>query len=792
MKRVLLTSLLGISSLAYGAMPQAALPPDSEYVVLDENGHFVLNGERQRFWAAIGKISIWPHFQPGDSEEVRRQKVENSRRGTDALLQRAQDLGFNAFRLWTAVAGSENYEIGDGSDADVVDYFLTQARQRGFRIWISSMNRIGDITPDDVDIIDDPATADEWRKAIAEFPNGRISLRGSIAKYWDPRIEAKKIERMKAVATHLNKHNGLRWSDDPVFSVWEISNEEWWMRKMVGGQWQREPQWLRNQLLARWNTWLQEKYGSDEKLKAAWEGLLPGESLAQGSVLFAPMAGITQTTVSINDANIHALEAVQALKQEYSREDFARQRGADVLEFLVGLQVAHKRRVEEQVKTWGRSTALSPVLYDTGIGYEIQSQYMHQNADAVSHNAYVNGFGPAFVEPDLSKFTKPREKKYEQLSAERLAANDGHWVNWLRKPPGIAQGVPWLEHNRVEGKPFLVYETQIQQPAKYRADFPLRLAALASIQDWDWICWHYWAPPDDIAQVERPFDRAMDITTGTHPQGYHYTFDEVQTAMMRAAGHLWRSGGFKPAPNPTKFIYGRKSLFDPESMVYAGSYGETGLDMLQTTYEYGVRIFIDPTRDDDEVIGPVVRFEDRNTHNPYRPTNQILFDWKKGYLSKDAPTGVAWTGMLAHYGEQVTFNHGVTLRNVVINNPEGIFQPVREDEKYIAFSLYATDGQPLENAKSASLSLVSTSFNTGFRLGDTVVNPYRPPQGTVGGRFPVLVARVGATIEAPALDGMSYTLRDWHMKEIGRGRVENGVFTLSSEQPVFVVEFERP
>ncbi|NJM17124.1 MAG: hypothetical protein HC896_18625 [Bacteroidales bacterium] len=29
---------------------------------------------------------------------------------------------------------------------------------------------------------------------------------------------------MTAIATHRNHHTGLRWCDDPVFAVWELSN----------------------------------------------------------------------------------------------------------------------------------------------------------------------------------------------------------------------------------------------------------------------------------------------------------------------------------------------------------------------------------------------------------------------------------------------------------------------------------------------------------------------------------------------------------------------------------------
>jgi pimeloyl-ACP methyl ester carboxylesterase len=499
------------------------------------------------------------------------------------------------------------------------------------------------------------------------------------------------------------------------------------------------------------------------------------------------MADATDASAAINDSGEQAAAALTRLRQQYQRKDFPAARGSDVLEFLVSVQLSHKQREAAAIKPLGKGTRLSPMILDTGIGYEIQSQYLHQHGDAVAHDAYVNGWGPP-LEQELQNVGGDTEQQrlVAMLHAERLSANSGPWVNWLLKPPGIHQGVPWLEHNREEGKPFLCYETQIQQPGKYRADFPLRLAALASIQDWSWICWHYFQAPDGVGEEDRPFDRAMDVTTGSHPQGYHYTFDQVQAAMMRAAGLIFREREVAPVTTPTTFIYGRKSLYDPASMDYAGSYGMTGLDMVYTAYQYGLRIKIDPTREQDEVIGPVVSIQDRSTHNPYTPTGQITFDWKKGYLMMDAPAAVAWTGLLANYGDQVRFNSGVVLRNVTLENPQGIYDPVREDERYIAFALDSMDGKPLLECQRASLSLVSTSFNSGFSLA-----PNGDPEGGESGHLPVLKVAVGATVDCPALDGCRYTFRDWHMNPIGSGVVRNGQLDVPADADIFVVELER-
>ncbi len=777
------------SGLAFGLEPKpepldpATIPADA-YVTV-QNGQLWSGGERQRFWAVIGQLYGRAGVGANDAPEEVSEKVKIARASTELLLDRFEDLGFNSMRLWTGFPQADSTFVpGDGSAADDVNYFIARAGQRGFRIWMAGLNQVGEARPEDVDIIDDPDTAEAWRLAIEEA-GGAMRIRNHPARAWDPRIQALAVERMRNVANHYNPYTGLRWADDPTFVVWELSNEEWWIRRMLTGSWQSIPAFFRNQLIEGWNHFLLDEYGDDEALAAAWDGLLPGESLANGTVLFAPMDRPSPAQISINDASAHAAAALTALEQEYTREDFSEQRGRDVLRFLTEMLIEHKQREMAAIKPLGRSTRKSPMVLDTGIGYRIQIQYMLQHGEAIAHDAYINGTGRDRWD-NVDQAEDELARMLAELEARAVEPNEGRWINWLLKPPGIAHGVPWLEHNRAPGMPYLVYETQIQQPAKYRADFPLRLAALALIQDWDFVCWHYFGDGSlhRAALDERPFDKPMDITTGGHPQGYHYTYDEVQSSMMRAAGHMYRQSLLAPPAQPTVFMFGRDSLYDPDTMPYGRSYGKRGLGMLPTTYEHGMRLWIDPNLREDVVIGPEVTFEQRKTHNPYRPTDQIEFDWEKGIITFDAPAAVSFAGLMNNVGDRIEFANGVTLSQVEIHNPEGIFEPITEDYKYIAFAVHSLDGQPLDQAERISLSLVSTSFNTNFRLGGD-------GQPSVRGELPVLHARVAGTVAAPALDGMRYTMYDWHMEPIDEGTVENGELRIPNDLPIFVVELER-
>ncbi|MBC8039736.1 MAG: hypothetical protein H7Y06_04270, partial [Opitutaceae bacterium] len=368
------------------------------------------------------------------------------------------------------------------------------------------------------------------------------------------------------------------------------------------------------------------------------------------------------------------------------------------------------------------------------------------------------------------------------------------WYSYLDEAPRMAHDVPWAEIGRVPGKPFFLYETQAMNPSKYRAEFPYRLLALGAIQDWDIINWHC-LPRPVLAEEERPYDKAMELAHGGfQAEGFHFRFDEVQSAAMRTAAHMFRTGAYKPVEKPTTVTFGTRSLYDPANMDYGKSFGDFGERITPTTYRYGLYMKVDPTRTDDLIEGPSV-LPRLNEANPIRPTNEIAFDWQRSHLVMDAPSAVSYTGFYAQHGGPVRFANGITLDNVSVANPEGMVYPVGENEKFIAFGAVAQDGLPLDKSRHVLVSLVSTSFNTGYQINeDNVASAKKTDdiyRGMVTGKAPVLVARVGATLTAPQFTGMKYRLLDWHMKPIGEGVVKDGLLPISATAPIFNIELTR-
>lgn len=755
--------LAGIVSSVGAAEPTGELPPDSAYCVV-KDGHLTINGERVRFWGAIGSFPGKKDVRNGDTYFRQREAV-----------RRIAKVGFNMFRIWH-LSYDDKYVKGDGSATDISDFFMAECGKAGIKIWAAGFGG-GRVFEDEIDqsagIIDDPATAPEWQAAMRSMAKEHWSSKtrkqvGLLipAVAWDPRMEALAIAQMKQKALHVNQHNGLRHADDPTIVVWELTNEQWWMRNMVSGKWKDMPEFFRRSLLIKWHEFLKAKYGTQEKLTAGWGFLLPGENLAQGTILLAPMAK-PMKAIELNDTNPQAKAAFETVTDQYSRDDFTRQRGADVLEFLNSLILSHKQRFAAQVKTWGKSCKLSPLIYDTGIGESVASQWLHQHADAVSHAAYMEGL-------QLEKLD-PRHKRYPFYSGLDLA-------------PQLCNDVPWLENNSIEGKPYICYETQYGSPSKYRAEWPSRLIALGSVQDWDAACFHYFTFNNYDLDAQTPFSGIELAKPGPGAFQYDYTSDELEQSQMRVAGAIFRNRLLEPAPKPTVFTYGKPALYDPASMDYAGSYGKVGQDMITTVYRYGMRMKIDPNQKEFvKIDGPVVRFNGYERPNPIRPNDQIEFDYQKGHIRFDAPGVAGYTGFFGQYGvDTLTFANGVTLSDITHNAPEGTAYPPKADERFICFALASEDGKPLDQCSKAVLSLVASSFNTGFKIDEAnrkVVS---------FGKAPVLVTRVGATLTAKQLAGMKYQMIDFDEKVLAEGTVgADGKLVIPNDKPVFLVELGR-
>ncbi len=768
--RLVLPLLVSVSAVtASSGLAAPPLPPDRDYVTVSPEGRLMRHGQRVRFWGAIGSLPPPRKTIHGDPYFLARETV-----------RRLKVLGFNMVRDWAMQRETDPAaKKGDLSATDDHDFFLAECVRQGVSIWVPGLLD-GGLRMNEVEAaaraVLDASTEADWTatvKGMASIsrsdPNPETLRFTSLAVVWDPRLEAAALGHARRLTDHVNVYTGLRQADDPVFAVWELTNEQWWMSHMMSGGWQSLPAYFKRELLTQWTAYLTEKYQTEERLIQAWGFLFPGENLRRGTILLAPMANATKA-VELNDTNPAALAVFQGIATPIGRDQCAPTRTNDVIEFLLHALIAHKKRAGAAVKAWGKSCRLSPMVFDTGIGQSIQAQAMQQEADAVAHASYMEG-----AETDRL----PR-------SAERWPFYSG-----LDKFPQLAKDVPWLEHNRPIGKPFFVYETQFGSPSKYRAEWPLRIAAAGAIQDWDAACWHYFSFNTYDFEKSEPYSGLHLAFPGPGAYQYDYTSDEIEQATMRVAGAILRNGLAAPAPRPTLFTYGRPALLDPRSMDYAGDYGgPMGLmDMLATAYTNGSRLRIDPRQTEFvKTDGPVTRFNGVERANVVKASPNVTFDVHRSSLVFDSPGVASYTGFLDQLGEDhVTFANGVTLTALRHTDPPGTPYP-SGPERFTSFTLASEDGQPLRTCRKAVIALVSSSFNTGLSITE------KPDGGIASqwGEAPVLVTRVAGRIAAPALIGMRYRMIDFNEKVLKQGVIgSDGTLTLPDNLPVWLTELTR-
>jgi hypothetical protein len=748
MKQLLSILLLTlICSVAHA--DESALPPDSAYVTVNAAGQLQLDGKRVRYWGAIGKFpGVGFAGKDVDPYEVNIETVA-----------RLKLLGFNLVRLWEAPELNKPYTKGDKSRNDVLDHFVAECARNDIKIWWAGWGAaVGNVTAADVNLIDDPATAEAWKAAIGE--KGRGLGKKSFIAVWDARARAKRIQRLTALANHVNQYTGRRYADEPTIVVWELVNEDWWMFNMTRGQFLRLHPYFVQSLTQQWNAYLTKKYSTAAGVRKAWaNNLLDGESPEKGTVALLPLP---RANLKDEQARTLGVAVDDAVSVDQSMFNVAR--GSDVIEFLTTIWIQQKTAERDALKPLGKSLRLSPMIFDTGIGSDLPTQYMHAQSDAIVHATYINGAS----HPD------PSHKRFP-------------WFSALEESPKLCWDKPWLENTRVKGKPFFIYENNIMQPAKYRAEYPMRIALLAMTNDIDIVCFHFWGMPRDPRKPDR-YDQPMDVSQTEHPtQGYHFQYDLVLQASISAAGEIFKNSLLAPPEKPTEFVIGRKSLYSP-AMIEFGPLLER---FMPTAYRYGSRLVMDPTREDDEIIGPSLR---RGIYEPtpIGSTKEMWADVAKGQIIFDGPKVATFTGFLSRE-TSYTFNSGIKLDNVSIVNDEAIAYPVKDDEKYLTFALTSDDGLPLAESKTMRMIAVSTSFNDGFAIDESKVREWFWGKGAItnDGKLPVRFARVSATLVAPQLTGCRYRVLDWHGKVVREGKVEAGQFQIDPADGALVYEFMR-
>jgi hypothetical protein len=243
------------------------------------DGHFVDGrGKRLRFLAT--NFTFGSCFPDHDT--------------ADKLAARLAGLGINCIRfhhtdnqvaprgIWKAGTSKKN-ELDPGQ-LDRLDYFIAALKGRGIyadlNLHISRNYWEGEDFPDGL-------ASDRERQE--KLPNyGK-----AIDKINDQMIRMQR-DYARALLTHVNPYTRTSYAKEPCVAIVEINNENSLMQLKVSSL----PEYYRAEVLKKWNLWLKARYGSSEKLVAAWGGpkglgpdLLPARLATQGGQYLAVTNG---------------------------------------------------------------------------------------------------------------------------------------------------------------------------------------------------------------------------------------------------------------------------------------------------------------------------------------------------------------------------------------------------------------------------------------------------------------------------------------------------------------------
>lgn len=236
------------------------------YIGVDKNGDFVRgDGEPIRFWAVntmVGREKPW-------NARPRWTQVEPN---LDTHARFLAKRGVNLARFHAQIAPSDKQAIDDVNQGDIdwVWRGVAAMKKQGIYSVVSPYWMVPTKIP-----------------ASWGIPGGAQSADGLL--YFDPTLQKAYKGWLRALLERKNPYTGIPLAKDPAMAVFQIQNEDsllfWTVNNIKGAQ--------RENLKAKFSSFLTKKYGSSSAIAKAWQGASqPGDS--QGKYDFLNIWEMTQ------------------------------------------------------------------------------------------------------------------------------------------------------------------------------------------------------------------------------------------------------------------------------------------------------------------------------------------------------------------------------------------------------------------------------------------------------------------------------------------------------------------
>ena len=282
----------GLASPAPGSITDLSWlnerPAGGHGFVRIQEGHFVDGrGQRLRFLASNFTFgSCYPDHDTADKLAARLASL-----GINCIRFHHTDNQSSPRGIWKAGTAKKN-EF-DPDQLDRMDYFISALKRQGIyadiNLHISRNYWEGEDFPDGL------ASNKERQNQLPKYGK-------SIDKINDQMIRMQR-DYASALLKHVNPYTRTSYAKEPCVAIVEINNENTLLELKMASL----PPYYRAEVLKKWNQWLKARYGSSEKLAAAWGGreelganVLPAQLATQGGQYLKVTSGSAgETQISL-------------------------------------------------------------------------------------------------------------------------------------------------------------------------------------------------------------------------------------------------------------------------------------------------------------------------------------------------------------------------------------------------------------------------------------------------------------------------------------------------------------
>jgi hypothetical protein len=417
-------------------------PPAGKYgfVKTGDDGHFHFEktGKRIRFWG----VTVASSHLDIPKEKIYEAVDVIARSGCNLLrLHEIDNRGAEKYNLVRrniideAWPNNDNSRHFDPEYRDRVDYWIHCAKEKGMYVYLVIKGyrtfRIGDG-------VAKAEKLDRKAKPYGFFNSRLLDLQDEYIDAW--------------LFKHKNPYTGLPNGLDPAVCMLEIENED--SLFFNPEKWTTFIEPYKSDFEKLWNEWLEEKYGTTEKLRFAWS--LPG---TEWSALTLEET-LDDSTIQLPLMKMRWPKSIKPLEQDSPLSHPLRQ--SDGARFAVHLQRQLFIRQRDLIRSKGCPIPLTAVVNSELIP---DTWSVIQELDFTGENAYQDH--PAFKSGEFW-VGKSFYKNESQLK------NTGPWG----MPPFMAR-YKWA------GKPLVCREWANCWPNIFRTTSNLAMAAQGLLQDYD-------------------------------------------------------------------------------------------------------------------------------------------------------------------------------------------------------------------------------------------------------------------------------------------------------------------